>query len=246
MTSVRTRIFAAVLALVPAGGLLVAAPAQAATSITVKSVSVSKSTFVLSRSAGCSTKVTFTAVMSAALPTEGYEFSGVGVDLFAPGNTDDAIDGVAFTQVGTTATYKGSLSLCGKYAPGKFRAEIYGALLPADGEPELTNVITKSIYIKRPSALTLNATPEPVVKGKKVTAKGTLKIDGKLLSGAKVKIYFKAKGAAAYTYKGVATTNSKGAYSKAFTATKAGTWKASYAGSTTRNADADTDFVAVK
>lgn len=246
MTSVRTRIFAALLALVPAGALLVASPAQAATSITVKSVSVSKSTFVLSHAADCSTKVTFTAVLSAVLPTEGYEFSGVGVDFFAPGETDEPFDGVAFAQVGSTATYKGSVKLCGKYAAGKYRAEIYGALLPADGSPELTNVIVKSIYIKRPSALTLNATPEPVVKGKKVTAKGTLKIDGKALSGAKVKIYFKAKGATAYAYKGVATTSSKGAYSKAFTATKTGTWKASYAGSSTRNADTDTDAVAVK
>jgi hypothetical protein len=246
MTSVRTRILAALLALVPAGGLLVAAaPAQAATTVKLKSVSVSKSAFVLSGSTGCSAKVTFTAVLSAALPTEGYKFSGVGVDFFAPGHADEPFDGVAFTQVGTTTTYKGSLKICGKYA-GNYRAEVYGALLPASGDLDMTNVIAKVISVKRPSKLTLNATPEPVKKGKKVTAKGTLKIDGKVLSGAKVKVWFKAKGASAYTYKGVATTNSKGAYSKAFTATKTGTWKVSYAGSNTRNNAAATDAVAVK
>jgi hypothetical protein len=50
-------------------------------------------------------------------------------------------------------------------------------------------------------------------EGKKLTATGTLKIDGKVLSGAAVKIYFKADGASSYALKATATTNSKGAYS---------------------------------
>jgi hypothetical protein len=246
MTSVRTRILAAMLALVPAGALLVASPAQAAaTGITVTSVAVSKSVFVLGAKAGCS-GVTFTAVLSAPMPTDGYDFTGVGVDLTGPADPDDIIDGVTFTRVGSTTSYQGSLKLCGKQAAGRYTAEIYGALLPVDGEVELTNVVTKALYIKRPSTLTLNATPEPVVKGKKLTAKGTLKIDGRLLKGAQVKIYFKANGASAYTYKGVATTNSKGAYSKAITATETGIWKATYAGSTSRNADTAFDAVTAK
>ncbi|WP_328463291.1 hypothetical protein OHA21_37555 [Actinoplanes sp. NBC_00393] len=245
MTSVRARFAAALIALIPAAGLLAAgSPAQAATDITVKSVSVSKPAFVLSAKAGCKTSVTFTAVISGPLPTTGYEYAGVGVDLNAPGGAN--VDGVEFKRVGSTTTYKGSLKLCGKYAPGKYTAEIYGALLPVGGEFEFTNVVKKSITIKRPSKLTLNAAPEPVAKGKKLTAKGTLKIDGKALSGAKVKVYFKATGATAWTYKGTAVTTGTGAYSKKFTATKTGTWKAIYEGTGKRNYAAATDAVKVK
>jgi hypothetical protein len=94
--------------------------------------------------------------------------------------------------------------------------------------------------------LAFNASPEPVKKGKKITAAGTLKIDGKALSGASVKIYFEATGAKTYALKGTAKTSSKGAYSKKFTATKSGTWKAVYAGSSTRNAASKSDAVKVK
>jgi hypothetical protein len=252
MTSTRLRALAALLSLVPAAGLFVAAPAQAATDITVKSVSLSKTTLVLSGTAGCTASITFTAVLSAPLPTEGYSLSGVGVDLYGPGTftDDDYVDGVELAEVGTTSTYKGSLKLCGKYGAGKFEADVYGALVPegatGDDDVDVTNVVTTGITVKRPATLSLNAGPEPVKKGKTVTSKGTLKIDGKVLSGASVKIYFKAKGASSYTYKGTAKTSSKGAYSKGFKATKSGTWKATYAGSTTRNSASATDAVAVK
>jgi len=251
MTSARLRALAAVLTLAPIAGLLVAAPAQAATDITVKSVSLSKTTVVQSASAGCTTSITFTAVLSAPLPSDGYVFSGVGVDLYGPNsfNDDDYVDGVELTEVGTTSTYKGSLKICGSYGAGKFEADVYGALVPegatSDDDFDLTNVVTVGFTVKRPSSLTLDASPEPVKKGKTLTTKGTLKIDGKVLSGAQVKIYFKATGATSYTYKGAATTNSKGIYSKSFTASKTGIWKATYAGSTTRNSAIAYDAVKV-
>jgi len=251
MISARLRTLAAALALVPAVGLLAGSPAQAATDITVKSASASKTTLVLGAKAGCSASVTFTAVLSAPLPTEGYALSGVGVDLYAPGASadDDSVDGVELDQVGSTSTYKGSLKICGSYGAGKFQAEIYGVLVPedatSDDDIEITNVVKVAITVKRPSTLSFNASPEPVKKGKKLTATGTLKIDGKVLSGAAVKIYFKADGASSYALKATATTNSKGAYSKTFTASKSGTWKATYAGSTTRNAATAYDGVKV-
>jgi hypothetical protein len=240
-----------VLALAPVAGLLAAAPAQAAIDVTLKSVSLSKTTVVQSASAGCSTSITFTAVLSAPLPTDGYDFSGVGVDLYGPNSFADAdyVDGAELTQVGTTSTYKGNLTICGKYGAGKFEADVYGALIPtgstSDSDIEFTNTVTVGFTVKRPASLTLDASPEPVKKGKTLTGKGTLKIDGKLLSGAQVKIYFKATGATSYTYKGAATTNSKGAYSKSFTASKTGIWKATYAGSTTRNSANAYDSVKV-
>ncbi|SDT73761.1 hypothetical protein [Actinoplanes derwentensis] len=245
MISVRNRALAALLTLTPAAGLLVGSPAQAADlAITVKSVSLSKSTLVLGSKAGCSS-VVFTAVLSAPLPTGGEIFSGVGVDIETPSGDNAGIGG-AITQVGSTATYKGPISFCGSGPAGRYTALVYGVVADKSGDFQTTNVVSKSIYLKRPSSLTLNATPEPVVKGKKLTAKGTLKVNGKVLSGTPVKIYFKAAGASVYTYKGTAKTNAKGVYTKAFTATKSGVWKAVYAGGNARNAASAVDAVAVK
>jgi hypothetical protein len=252
MISVRPRVLAAVLALAPAAALLAGSPAQAAAADlpTVTSVKASKTSFVLGAKAGCS-KITFTAVLSAVMPTTGYTFSAVGVDLFEPGAAaDDSFDGTAFTQVGTSTTYTGALSFCGKYTPGAWHAEVYGVAVPEDADDDTdvltTNTVKVGISLKRPSTLTLNASPEPVTKGKKVTTAGVLKIDGKVLAKATVKIYFKASGATAYTLKGSATTSSKGAYTKKFTATKSGTWKVVYAGTSTKNTASAADAVKVK
>ncbi|MEU4557520.1 FixH family protein [Actinoplanes sp. NPDC023936] len=244
MTSVRVRALAALLAAVPAAGVLVGvAPAQAALNVTIKSVSLSKSAFVLSSKAGC-TNVTATAVLSAPMPTEGYTFSGVGVDVTPIADENTAVASVQFKQVGTSATYRGVFQVCGKYAPGKYAATVYGVAV--GDEVESTDGFTKILTIKRPSKVTLNASPEPVKKGKKITAKGTLKIDGKVLAGAKVQILFKKSGAKAYTVKATVKTNSKGMYSKKFTATKTGTWKVAYAGNGTKAATSATDAVKVK
>lgn len=99
-----------------------------------------------------------------------------------------------------------------------------------------------SFYVKRATTLTLNASPEPVKKGKKVTVKGTLKklnpgksyihTDAKYsaYAGKKVKIYFDPKGSKPRVYMGSAKTNSKGVFSKKFTAKVDGTWSAEFAG----------------
>lgn len=244
---VRNRLVAALFALAPAAGLLVGSPAQAAAlNVTVKSVSISKSTLVLSTKAGC-TPVTVTAVLSAPMPTAEGAFSGVGVDISEPG-TGSVVKGEEIHRVGSTLTYRGSVKFCGSDLAGRYTAAVYGVFAPKEKEDgfEQTNVVRKSIYLKRPSSLSLNATPEPVKKGKKLTAKGVLKVNGKVFSGATVKVYFKATGASAYTYKGAARTNAKGVYTKAFTATRSGVWKAVYAGSNARNAASAVDGVKVK
>jgi len=254
MKSVRLRaLAAAALALASATGLLAAAaPAQAAatsTLPTLKSVTTNETSFVLPYNGTCKV-IIMTATLSAVMPTDGYEFSGVGADLFAPGKSgDDTYDGIEFMQVGAAdnPVYRGSLGICGKYPPGAWHAEVYGAAVPTGATTDVTtNQVRINISLKRPSKLTFNASPEPVKKGKKVTAAGTLKIDGKAYANLPVVIYFKASGSKTWTVKGTAKTTSKGAFSRKFVATKSGTWKAAYAGSTTRQAASKADAVAVK
>jgi hypothetical protein len=108
--------------------------------------------------------------------------------------------------------------------------------MPGDGELPATS---SSDYVDvryRTAISAFNAAPEPIKKGRKLTVSGTLKGDTtawKALPGQSVKIYFFADGAATWTYEGTAKTTSTGHFSHTFTAAKDGTWRATYAGSTT-------------
>ncbi|WP_415958457.1 HtaA domain-containing protein [Streptomyces sp. 021-4] len=76
-----------------------------------------------------------------------------------------------------------------------------------------------------------NASPEPVRKGRTITAKGTLRsLDGtwKNTSGQSVNILFQAKGSKKWTKLATVRTNGKGVFTKGFTAKKDGTWKAEF------------------
>ncbi|QKG23568.1 hypothetical protein [Actinomadura verrucosospora] len=95
-----------------------------------------------------------------------------------------------------------------------------------------------------------NASPEPVKKGKSLTVKGQLfrYMDKKLPGpGAPVSIYFQAKGSSKWAQVAVVKTASNGWFSKAFKASKDGTWMASYNGSASYLAsDKPTDYVDVR
>jgi hypothetical protein len=81
-----------------------------------------------------------------------------------------------------------------------------------------------------------NASPEPVRKGRTITAAGYLDRYGSswtAFTGQSVKIYFQPKGSTTWTYEGKATTSRTGHFSHGFTAAKDGTWRAAYAGTTT-------------
>ncbi len=148
-------------------------------------------------------------------------------------------------------TWSGDVTVCGSDAAGTYRMELYGAYATGTGldDPDFavyrTNVATTTFTVKRPATVTLNATPEPVKKGGKLTANGTLTSDGKKLANTPVQIWFKADGASAYTKAGTAKTDAKGAWSKTFTAKTSGTWKAVVPGTGTRNETVAYDAVKV-
>jgi hypothetical protein len=246
MIAVRTRAMAALLAVAPAAALLAGSPAQAADpAIVIESASVSRDTVVLSSKAGC-TNVTFTAVLSAPIPAGSPAPSGVRVDLEGPLPRDDSLRGRSLARVGTTTTYRASVPLCGSDHSGRYLAVVSGGVYTGPSEATYIDPVFFEVSIKRPSTLTLNASPEPVRKGQKITAKGLLKVNGKVYAKATVKMYFRANGASTWTYRGAATTNSRGVYSKRFTATRSGVWKAVYEGDWKRNAAVVGDAVKVR
>ncbi len=101
---------------------------------------------------------------------------------------------------------------------------------------------------------TLNATPEPVKKGKKITVRATLKriswtkkMPYVTYSKQPVALQFEAKGAKTFKTVKTVKTIAGGKFSTTVTASKSGTWRVSYAGnSTTGSAVSTTDAVTVK
>ncbi|MFE7480543.1 HtaA domain-containing protein [Streptomyces sp. NPDC057552] len=110
---------------------------------------------------------------------------------------------------------------------------------------------TDYVDVKLKTSITgFNASPEPVRKGRTITVKGTLNsLDGKWkkTSGQSVNILFKAKGSKKWTKLATVRTNSKGVFTKGFTAKKDGTWKAQFKATSARLASTSGgDYVDVR
>ncbi|MET7689043.1 hypothetical protein ABZT06_13880 [Streptomyces sp. NPDC005483] len=113
------------------------------------------------------------------------------------------------------------------------------------------NVATTKI--KRASQLTVNATPEPVKKGRTITVVGTLKradwSNGKYggYAGQKVSLQYRKKGSQTYTTLKSVTSGTGGALKTTTKATADGYYRYSFATNTTTGASsAAGDYVDVK
>ncbi|MET8407524.1 hypothetical protein ABZV34_05330 [Streptomyces sp. NPDC005195] len=107
--------------------------------------------------------------------------------------------------------------------------------------------------LQRASKLTVNASPEPVKKGKTITVTGALTRaswnSGKYVgyTGQSVKLQFKKKGASAYTTVKTVKTTSGGVLKTTVKASVDGTFRYSFAGTTTTPAISATgDYVDVR
>ncbi|WP_371577712.1 hypothetical protein [Streptomyces sp. NBC_01314] len=112
---------------------------------------------------------------------------------------------------------------------------------------------SKTVQLRRAAKATVNATPEPVTEGKKITVTGKLtranwstkKYGG--YSGRTVSLQFKAKGADTFKTVKKATTSSTGALKSTVTASADGSYRWVYYGnSTTGVATSASDYVDVR
>lgn len=169
----------------------------------------------------------------------------------------------------TTASCKGKIDIYPAYGDldnvdaGKWNA---GALAIAyNGQDPMSDDIDLSqvgfadqgglgtTLIQRNSKLTVNASPEPVKKGKTLTVTGKLTRanweSGKYAgyTGQSVKLQFRKKGSSTYTTLKTIKTDSKGNLKTTTKATVDGYYRYSFAGtSTTPAVNATADFVDVK
>ncbi len=125
-----------------------------------------------------------------------------------------------------------------------------------DDDYIVRGVYRDAFYVKRATYLKVNASPEPVKKGRYVTVKGTAKYwspdasygSGRIkpLKGKPVKIYFDPAGKKKAVYKGSDKVDSKGVFSRKLRQSTGGTWIVKYAGDSTLTADTAKDSVRVK
>ncbi|MFE5853464.1 hypothetical protein ACFQ61_09645 [Streptomyces sp. NPDC056500] len=110
-----------------------------------------------------------------------------------------------------------------------------------------------TVYVKRGSRLTVNASPEPVVKGSTITVTGkvtranweTRKYGS--YGGRTVSLQFKPAGAASYTTVKKVHANGSGDLRTTVQASKTGTWRWAYYGNTTTGPSTSSgDSVVVK
>ncbi|MFI1223120.1 MULTISPECIES: hypothetical protein [unclassified Streptomyces] len=109
------------------------------------------------------------------------------------------------------------------------------------------------LQVKRATRVTVNATPEPVVKGKTITVTGkvtranwnTHTYQG--YGGRSVSLQFKAAGATSYKTVKKATSSKTGALKTTVKATGPGTWRWTYYGNSTSGPRSSTgDYVATR
>ncbi|MEU6348893.1 hypothetical protein ABZ896_06155 [Streptomyces sp. NPDC047072] len=99
-----------------------------------------------------------------------------------------------------------------------------------------------TVRLRRASKLTVDASPEPVVKGKKITVTGkvsranwaTKKYDG--YGGRSVSLQFRETGTSTFVTVKKVTSSSTGALKTTVTASKDGIWRWSYGGNDTTGA----------
>ncbi|MEV6423617.1 HtaA domain-containing protein [Streptomyces sp. NPDC051662] len=108
------------------------------------------------------------------------------------------------------------------------------------GTADRAAAVSSSDYVDvklRTAISGFNAGPEPVRKGRTITVTGTLRsLNGtwKNAAAQSVDILFKADGSRTWTKQSTVRTNSRGMFSKGFTAKKDGAWKAEFKATSSR------------
>lgn len=211
---------------------------------------------------GTTNKKTFTISVTATDPSgieDGYAFLWHGTDI------DTDVDGaiVPDAETGTCTALNARSATCkvtvvadpneniySNVLAGKWK--VFAGALGKDGDYVLKDAY-KTHSVKRYSRLTVNASPEPVKKGKTITVTGALTRanwdTGKYAgyTNQSVKLQFKKKGATTYADVKTIKSGSAGALKTTVTASTDGTFRFVFAGtSTTPAVTSSGDFVDVQ
>jgi hypothetical protein len=233
-----------------AAGIYVAVPASADAAIS--SVTMSTTTIVLDGDQGCGKRsdVTVKLTQPKDEPLSGYT-SATGYVTDQSGDDVDILLLPKKSASGNVTTYADSISLCGWQSPGRYTLRTEATWFDTEGDMHVEKK-SMTFYVKRPTTLTYNATPEPVKKGALITHKGRLTFDpfnyGKQYGAANVKLTlaFKRSGTSTYASAVTITTGKDGNFNVKTKADKDGTWRVSLPDNNYRQSQAKTDYIDVK
>ncbi|MGW0629689.1 calcium-binding protein [Streptomyces sp. NPDC002758] len=208
---------------------------------------------------GTTNKVTFKVTFKASDPAgiasgQTYLYHGTWADPDAFW-TQDSADGTTCTS-GTTVTCTSTYTIVPEYDlhynafAGTWHIGAYAKAKDGDSAKK-TNLGT--FHVQRYSKLTVNASPEPVVKGRTITVTGKLtraNWEDHLYHGyteQPVKLQFRKAGTSTYSTVKTVYTDSSGNLKTTVTASADGYWRYYFPGTTTTAAAKATgDFLDVK
>ncbi|MFH9006770.1 calcium-binding protein [Streptomyces afghaniensis] len=214
---------------------------------------------------GTTVKKSFTVSVTATDPEGIYDAFAMlwhGPDTenadgaIAPENLDDEQVGTCTNSSVTTATCKVTLiadpneNIYSNILAGTWK--VWAGAAGNDGDYVIRDAY-KTTKVQRASKLTVNASPEPVTKGKTITVTGKLsranwddlKYHG--YTNQPVKLQFRKKGSDTYSTVKTITSNSTGELKTTVKAATDGYFRYSFAGTTTTPAvNATGDFVDVR
>ncbi|MXG24332.1 calcium-binding protein [Streptomyces sp. YIM 132580] len=173
--------------------------------------------------------------------------TGVGVGPNEKGFTCKGVNA-------TTTTCKGTITLNPAKLKNAHAANWHvGVVAVTEDGDEIQKDSVSRVKVQRLGKLTVNASPEPVKKGKTITVTGKLtraNWETKKYAGyaaQPVKLQFKKKGAKSYTTVKTVKTSSTGTLKTTVKASVDGHWRYSFAGtSTTPAVTSGADFLDVK
>ncbi|WP_445398829.1 HtaA domain-containing protein [Streptomyces sp. LE64] len=212
-------------------------------------------TWMPSRAQDVQRGLTFGSARVTTQPAAQKVRSGATATFRAAATNADAVRWERSTNRGTTWTAvpgATSATLAVK-ATAALNGHLYRAVFGNAAGEATTRSAALSVTAV-PSRITgLNAAPEPVAKGSKVTVTGTLQAVGatdetwRPVSRTGVVVEFRAKGSRSWSRAAGATTGTNGAFSAKVTATKDGDWRARHTATPDRAASTSgSDYVDVR
>lgn len=241
--------------IVPLLGVMTAAAltvsAEPAAAQILDLVTLSSSTAVLDGDAGCGNRITVAVRVKAPVGDTSTSYTTVSAEAVAPdGDTADVLLLLNKKRSGDYVTYTDAINICGFEDPGKYRLDVKVSYVQGNEFQE--DQLNAWYYVKRPTSLTYNATPEPA------KAKSNLTHSGRLLfdtwrnggwygpSGIPLTIAFQKTGTKTYVTKATIKTTKGGYYSAKIRTDADGTWRVTYPNNNTRQTVVKTDYVDTK
>ena len=128
-----------------------------------------------------------------------------------------------------------------------FTVVTFGDVVTVTYQPMSGNAVSVSVQnLAQPSAITLDATPEPVTRGGTLVLTGQVSAAAVGVPAARVVISFRPQGQSAFVRKGVVLCDGVGSYSTSFSVYRTGAWRARFTGSTTLTPSSTSDWVRVR